>query len=48
VLLLQENGSRFAMSKRANMFARLVGRFKVEIGLLLSLAGLFTVTAVPL
>jgi hypothetical protein len=36
------------MSRRANMVARLLGRFKVEIGLFLSLAGLFTVTAVPL
>lgn len=36
------------MSRRANMVARLLGRFKVEIGLVLSLAGLFTVTAVPL
>jgi hypothetical protein len=30
------------------MFGRLLGRCKVEVGLLLSLAGLFTVTAVPL
>jgi hypothetical protein len=30
------------------MVARLLSRFKVEIGLVLSLAGLFTVTAVPL
>jgi hypothetical protein len=36
------------MSQGPTSFARLLGRFKVEIGLILSLAGLFTVTAVPL
>ncbi len=35
------------MSKQVTMLSRLVGRFKVEIGLALSLAGLFTVTALP-
>lgn len=36
------------MSQRASTLANLLARFKVEIGLALSLAGLFTVTAVPL
>jgi hypothetical protein len=36
------------MSRRASYAARLIRRFKVEIGLALSLAGVFTVTALPL
>lgn len=36
------------MTERTTMLARLLGRFKVELGLLLSLAGLFTVTTHPL
>ena len=36
------------MSRHVTKVSRLFGRLKVEIGLVLSHVGLFTVTAVPL
>lgn len=36
------------MSQRVTALAGRLGRFKIELGLLFSLAGLFTVTAIPI